>query len=299
MTVGYAIENGINAIFENDFTTNPVTLVAYNNNPVSKSFDYDERFNENKTLTDEEKKIKNREKCKKYKKENAEKIKEYNKKYRELHGDEINRKKREERAKNKKPRKVRERKPVDIEAVRAKDREYYKENKEKVLAKKKKKYAENLEIMRERSRLNGLKQYELHSEEFKERAKKYRSENREYVLEYDRKRYREDTKRIEWVASYIREYTQRPHVKMAIRKRTAIRRRELGFEPINTIFEGAEFHHMYLNGSNGIGIFIPHDVHRSIKHSRISMEGMREINKMSLLWLCEQPTINVYGGQGE
>jgi len=65
--------------------------------------------------------------------------------------------------------------------------------------------------------------------------------------------------------------------------------------PFNTQIDGSVFHHMHLELVGGIhrniGIYMPKTLHRSIKHSSISGEGMKEINKVALLWLCEQDTI--------
>lgn len=65
--------------------------------------------------------------------------------------------------------------------------------------------------------------------------------------------------------------------------------------PLNSKNFGTVFHHMHLNLRGGthrnIGIYIPKELHRSIKHSSISGDGMKEINKASLLWLCEQSII--------
>lgn len=56
-------------------------------------------------------------------------------------------------------------------------------------------------------------------------------------------------------------------------------------------FEGSHFHHMYLNGDPYFGIFIPDEVHRSVYHNGKTKQGMKEINKVALLWLCEQSCI--------
>jgi len=65
--------------------------------------------------------------------------------------------------------------------------------------------------------------------------------------------------------------------------------------PLNSKNGSTVFHHMHLDLYGGthrnIGIYIPKELHRSIKHSSISGEGMKDINKASLLWLCEQDTI--------
>jgi hypothetical protein len=61
--------------------------------------------------------------------------------------------------------------------------------------------------------------------------------------------------------------------------------------PVNHSFEGAHFHHMHINGSKSIGIFIPSEIHTSVLHNSANGDGMKEINKLALMWLVEQPTI--------
>lgn len=56
-------------------------------------------------------------------------------------------------------------------------------------------------------------------------------------------------------------------------------------------FEGSHFHHMYLNGDNEYGMFIPVSLHKSVYHNGKTGQGMKEINKAALLWLCEQSSI--------
>lgn len=59
------------------------------------------------------------------------------------------------------------------------------------------------------------------------------------------------------------------------------RKKHLGFEPINEPFEGAHAHHM----TKDVVIYIPAELHRSIRHNVFTGEGMKEINEKALNWL--------------
>lgn len=67
------------------------------------------------------------------------------------------------------------------------------------------------------------------------------------------------------------------------------RRRELGFNPINSIFENAEYHHLMCKKSSGecdkeIGLFIPAKLHRSVAHDGNKGRNMDKMNKLALEW---------------
>jgi hypothetical protein len=66
-------------------------------------------------------------------------------------------------------------------------------------------------------------------------------------------------------------------------------------EAINKRDGENEYHHMHLEINGGInqniGIYIPKELHRSIYHNSTTGKGIREINKASLIWLCEQSEI--------
>ena len=59
------------------------------------------------------------------------------------------------------------------------------------------------------------------------------------------------------------------------------RKRELGFIPSNDSFVGAEGHHI----SKDLVIYIPKDLHRSVKHNIFTNEGMGNINGKALVWV--------------
>jgi len=61
---------------------------------------------------------------------------------------------------------------------------------------------------------------------------------------------------------------------------------------INSQFDGSEFHHLHINDNHTLGLFIPGEIHRQVKHSGKTGKGIKQINKLALEWLCTQDTIN-------
>ena len=64
-------------------------------------------------------------------------------------------------------------------------------------------------------------------------------------------------------------------------KRCNKRKRELNFIPLNHSFDGAEAHHI----DKDLVVYIPYDLHRSIKHNIFTDEGMANINGKALIWI--------------
>lgn len=127
------------------------------------------------------------------------------------------------------------------------------------------------------------------SELVRKTVKEVLSENRAYKLKQEAKQLREsiksDTLKLELIEKELKILDEEILDNEAYLKRT----------PVNQASIGSVFHHMHLETMDGIdheiGIYIPYDLHHSIGHSSISGKGMKEINKASLLWLCEQDTI--------
>jgi ribosomal protein L32E len=130
--------------------------------------------------------------------------------------------------------------------------------------------------------------------------KRYYEKNKEKVLNHKKETYKRDKEKIlrhkketyklnsEKIYAHNLENWRSPKGKMV--KMLANRRRHkgFGFKPINNYFENSHFHHMHINESTDIGIFIPESLHRSIYHNGTTKQGIDEINKASLLWLAEQ-----------
>jgi hypothetical protein len=70
------------------------------------------------------------------------------------------------------------------------------------------------------------------------------------------------------------------------RKRNKARRRVLGFNPLNSPFDGCEGHHI----NEKDVMYIPRDMHRSVHHEVRSGRGMEEINAKVFAWYTEDWT---------
>jgi len=66
------------------------------------------------------------------------------------------------------------------------------------------------------------------------------------------------------------------------------RTRNFGCNPINNWFENSHFHHLHLGNDHNIGLYIPADLHRSIRHNSKTGIGMDEINKLAIAWFWEE-----------
>ena len=64
-------------------------------------------------------------------------------------------------------------------------------------------------------------------------------------------------------------------------KRNDFKRRELVFNPLNQSFEGSEGHHINKNDV----IYIPKEIHKSIRHCLKTGNNMLEINKLAIRFL--------------
>jgi hypothetical protein len=121
----------------------------------------------------------------------------------------------------------------------------------------------------------------------KAKCKAYWQEHNEDCTKYLRDRYAENP---DMYRDYQKQNRKTPAGKL-IEARHKSKRRQLGFNPINKWTANSHFHHLHLNNDKAIGIHIPEELHGSIPHNSWTGGGMKEINKASLLWLCEQSVI--------
>jgi hypothetical protein len=66
-------------------------------------------------------------------------------------------------------------------------------------------------------------------------------------------------------------------------------RRELGHNPLNAPFIGADYHHLRHKKETGsldndIGLYIPKAVHESVRHNGNTGKNMAAINLVALKW---------------
>ena len=136
---------------------------------------------------------------------------------------------------------------------------------------------------------------EAYPEKVKAARRKYCEANREKVNEHLkvwRKNHREKTKATNraWYKAYpeqVKAQTKRwieshPNQMGEIRRRSnSKRKRNLGYVPLNTYFDGSHAHHI----DKDYIIYIPSELHKSISHSVLTGKNMKEINKLVLDYL--------------
>ena len=102
-------------------------------------------------------------------------------------------------------------------------------------------------------------------------------------------------KKREYILNQKKLYRKTPNGQLVERKHRERRNLVFGYNPINTWFERSAYHHLNLEIEGiidrDLGLYIPNEVHRSQYHNATTMKGMREMNKIALLWLCEQSII--------
>jgi len=162
-------------------------------------------------------------------------------------------------------------------------KEYSEKNKEKINLRTKKYNQEHKNERRDSDHKYYLENID--------KIKEYNAERRPRNREHDKKYFREyliinREKRYENVRRYNKTTNGRN-----TRNRLRQLRRTFGYTPINKQFCGSEFHHFHINNSSDLGIFIPREIHHSVYHSSLDGTGLKEINKIALLWLCEQAVI--------
>ena len=163
------------------------------------------------------------------------------------------------------------------------------EDDERLIKEKKKKYNKkyNKEHKKERVDYN-----HKNREKENERSNKWRRDNPEKRRGISRKHYR--THKGQYTEEHRIYCKEHPEFCREIdAKSHAKRKRGLGFEPLNEPFEGAEGHHINLKEV----IYIPKELHKSVKHNVFTGEGMEEINALAFEFLkreaFEDQLINV------
>lgn len=160
------------------------------------------------------------------------------------------------------------------------------------------------------------KYLKTHKEERKKSSHRYYEKNKEKILEYNREYYE---LRKEEHNKYMREYTKTHKVQLRerrqkyyqnhkeeIKRKTSNyaktkkgkevsskcihrRKRDLGFVPLNERFENSEAHHI---NENEI-IYIPKELHQSIRHNLKTGKNMFEINMNAFEFLKQQKGIKI------
>lgn len=205
---------------------------------------------------------------------NKGKIAEQNKKYREQNKEKIAEQKREYYYNNQEPMKEKnhEKYLKNRESVLKSTAKWQKENpaKRRIICKR---WVENNPEARKASVIK----YEMNNKEkINAIHAKYRKEKSD-IIKINKRKYRDSEKGKNQTLKE-RDY-----------------RRGLGHNPLNKRFKGCEEHHLRYSNSqedkdNDMTIYVPKDLHQSIKHNGNTGKNMREINILLLEWyLSETP----------
>ena len=163
-------------------------------------------------------------------------------------------------------------------------KQYNKEHRDKILTYNKQYYEEHRDEM-----LAYVGQYyKEHRDEKLAYNKLYRETHKDKKLAYDKLYYERNKDKKRQQAKAWQE-NHREQNREIVRKHS-FKRRSLGFVPLNKPFEGSEAHHICMT----FVIYIPKDMHRSIKHSVWTGKNMEEINKLAWEELCKQRATNTF-----
>ncbi|MCK5013377.1 MAG: hypothetical protein KAS66_06130 [Candidatus Omnitrophica bacterium] len=83
------------------------------------------------------------------------------------------------------------------------------------------------------------------------------------------------------------KYAKTPKGKITRARSASKRKKDMGYNSINTKFEDSDGHH--LNKSDVV--FIPTELHKSIWHRQINPTSMKLINDVAFEWLCTQEAL--------
>lgn len=164
-----------------------------------------------------------------------------------------------------------------------KGKQWSEANKDYLIMKRKKYYLDNIDRLIEKRKTNKDQTAKRQKIRYKQNREKFLAKNKEYYQK-NKEAYKE----------MVHRYSASPRGREVDRLKRA-KRKEFGYEPINKAFEGSAYHHLHLNiggeVDKSIGVHIPFELHNSVYHNNYTGQGMREINRVALLWLTEQATI--------
>ena len=119
--------------------------------------------------------------------------------------------------------------------------------------------------------------YKIHLEQRKEYDKQYRKTHLDQKKKYNRQYCEVHLKQKK---KYDKQYRQTEKGKI-VQKKYHAKRREFDFIPLNSYHKGWNFHHL----DEIYGIYIPEDIHKSIRHSVLKNINMDEINALAMNYL--------------
>ena len=135
---------------------------------------------------------------------------------------------------------------------------------------------------------------QIHKEEIKKKRHDHYLANRERILKRQckyRQTHKEQIQKYYWmrreeakerVKRWVKEHPERK--RELNRKYMHKRDRNLGFNPLNECFKDSEAHHINTKDV----IYIPKEMHRSVRHSLTTRQGMAKINTLAIRFYLKQ-----------
>lgn len=121
------------------------------------------------------------------------------------------------------------------------------------------------------------------------KKQKQRGYHNEYMKNYRKNRCEEKIEKDRlYMREYMRGYRKTDTYKETARRYNLKRLQEYGYKSINKWFEGAEYHHLhydqYGNVDKSIGMYIPKELHQSIRHNGNTGKGIKEMADTAWNW---------------
>jgi hypothetical protein len=121
----------------------------------------------------------------------------------------------------------------------------------------------------------------IHPETHRKAMRKYRQTHKKKIKEYN-KIYSKTYCQTHKEQNNIRNKKWKKTLKGKISNRkNAVKHRGLGFIPLNEPFEGSHGHHI----DKELVIYIPKDLHDSVRHNIWTGKGMEEINELAFEYM--------------
>lgn len=143
-------------------------------------------------------------------------------------------------------------------------------------------YEKNKELIKEKSH----EYYMLRKKEHNEYVREYKKTHKFQTRKAQQKYYREHKEEINRRTSQYQKTKKGKEVSSKCYNR---RKRNLGFVPLNEWFEKSEAHHINKNEI----IYIPNELHQSIRHNLQTGKNMFEINMNAFEFLKQQKGIKI------
>ena len=161
----------------------------------------------------------------------------------------------------------------DKENKKEYNKKYRQTHKDEVLAYQKQHYKEHQDEMMAQHE----KYYKAHQDEISTYQKQWREAHRNEMSVYEKQWYEQNKDKCNQQAKTWKENHRERNLEL-IRRQNSKRKRSFGFIPLNKYFEGSEAHHICAT----FVIYIPKEIHQSIRHSVLRNRNMALIN--SIAW---------------